>query len=203
MQRRVLQYEISFLTGHVVEAILLSIRSSESPRNFISSTKVRQVRCERFSPGGYMQIRGRILYHLCSCLLQCDVQLAHFNLVRDDARFVPKLVREVSVLDFLRGSDGHYYKGRSRQLLPAIPRRTKYPSNADVSTDSGSYKGNGPLQEDATHTTDQQKVRSIYTMIYLTVVLFLHCCFECFPVCSSYQTLFRRQLLLARKINVS
>jgi hypothetical protein len=101
-------------------------------------------------------------------LLQCDVQLAHFNLVRDDARFVPKLVREVSVLDFLRGSDGHYYKGRSRQLLPAIPRRTKYPSNADVSTDSGSYKGNGPLQEDTTHTTDQQKVHSI-TMVYLTV----------------------------------
>ena len=81
---------------------------------------------------------------------------------------MPKLVREVSVLDFLRGSDGHYYKGRSRQLLPAIPRRTKYPSNADVSTDSGSYKGNGPLQEDTTHTTDQQKVPSI-TWVYLTV----------------------------------
>ena len=79
--------------------------------------------------------------------------MSHFsNLVRDDARFVPKMVREVSVLDFLRGSDGHYYKGRSRQLLPAIPHRTTYPSNADASTDSDSYKSNG---------SDQQKVSTI------------------------------------------
>ena len=84
----------------------------------------------------------------------------YFYLVRDDARFVPKLVREVSVLDFLRGSDGHYYKGRSRQLLPAIPHRTTYPSNADASTDSDSYKSNGP---------DQQKVSSIvFLRLYLT-----------------------------------
>lgn len=91
--------------------------------------------------------------------------MLHFNIVRDDTRFVPKVVREISVLDFLRGSDGHYYKGRSRQLLPAIPRRTKYPSNANVSIDSESYKDNGRLQEHASHTTDEQKVTSILLLL--------------------------------------
>ena len=67
------------------------------------------------------------------------------------------MVREVSVLDFLRGSDGHYYKGRSRQLLPAIPRRTKYPGNSDVSVDSGSMKGN----EETSHITEQPMVFNV------------------------------------------
>ena len=72
------------------------------------------------------------------------------------------MVREVSVLDYLRGSDGHYYKGRSRQILPAIPSRNKYPSNADTSTDSGSYKGNGALPEETLQANDQQKVQHYY-----------------------------------------
>ena len=91
----------------------------------------------------------------------------HLYIVRDDTRFAPKVVREISVLDFLRGSDGHYYKGRSRQLLPAIPRPTKYPNNANVSIDSDSYKGNGRLQEEASHTTDQEKVYSITALLLI------------------------------------
>ncbi|XP_028417053.1 uncharacterized protein LOC114541315 isoform X2 [Dendronephthya gigantea] len=82
--------------------------------------------------------------------------------VREDSRYVPKLVREVSVLDFLRGSDGHYYKGRSKQLLPAIPRRAKYPSNADVSPDTGSYVASGPLQDEPSQTTDREKTGTHY-----------------------------------------
>ncbi|XP_028402511.1 uncharacterized protein LOC114525384 [Dendronephthya gigantea] len=82
--------------------------------------------------------------------------------VREDSRYVPKLVREVSVLDFLRGSDGHYYKGRSKQLLPAIPRRAKYPSNADVSPDTGSYIASGPLQDEPSQATDREKTGTHY-----------------------------------------
>ena len=105
-------------------------------------------------------------YHPQHFVLLFTIHLSRFNVVREDARFVPKVVREISVLDFLRGSDGHYYKGRSRQLLPAIPRRTKYPSNANVSIDSDSYKGNGRLQEEVSHTTDQQKVITILPLPY-------------------------------------
>lgn len=46
---------------------------------------------------------------------------------REEAPEIPNWGRELSVIDMLKGSDGHVYKGRFRQTIPPIPKNPHSP----------------------------------------------------------------------------
>ncbi|KAL9985351.1 hypothetical protein ACROYT_G007743 [Oculina patagonica] len=51
-------------------------------------------------------------------------QLNQVLTARDDAPDIPNWGRELSVIDMLKGSDGHVYKGRFRQTIPPIAKNS-------------------------------------------------------------------------------
>ena len=83
---------------------------------------------------------------------------------RDDPRHCPKITREVSVIDFLRGSDGHYYKGRTKQVLPSIPKRTIPPSCDTRTVDQSSIKGKqvSPTDTATSLSADHRQVLLVF-----------------------------------------